>query len=362
MMNIVLVGGGTGGHLFPALAIARELEAKGLKPYLITDTRCKAYLTEKYHFNIKILDIARPKPGIIAIPRFFIQNIKVFLGLIRFYRNIKPDLVIGFGSYMSVMPLLIAILFRIPIMLHEQNSYLGRVNRFFSMFARRIMLSFQNTTNLPKNHSKIDITGNPIRQIFSPEIYQNKNYDDSEFKILVVGGSQGAKFFVSIVPEAIQDVVRSLPQGITIKIFHQATKDYHARLTKEYAIGDKITSEVAEFFSNIADKYSQAHLVISRSGASTVSELIALRQPSILIPLPNAADNHQFYNAQVIAKAKGGLCIEQKNITPQVLAQYIRERINNRSILQQESNNLKQLECNSIVNIMSIISEFIQKR
>lgn len=367
--TIVLVGGGTGGHLFPAIAVGQDL-CKQYNVILLTDRRCVQYLHKSYPFIIDVLNITKPVSKIYGKVLFAVQNISIFFQLLYKFLKLKPTLVVGFGSYVSFLPLLVAKILGIKIMLHEQNAHIGYVNKLFINCADKVMLSFDSTKGADQNQrNNIVVTGNPIRHEITNYRNTEINYDSDPFTILVVGGSQGSVFLNQVVSQALllikteyQNVLNQLKNTYSVSrtelskiiVFHQAHENYHEELDKIYSELD-LKYSINSFFSNLPEIYSKSHLVISRSGASTISELIELSKPSILIPLPNSAHNHQVYNAQIINNAKGGVCFEQFNLSPMKLAFTILARILDRSILQNESKNLSVLQNDGLAKIRNTI-------
>lgn len=356
--KIFLVGGGTGGHLFPALALGQELRKRHYSVCLITDSRCKKYLPQNLELDTHILSLGSLKSNFsskifMAIKMFFaiIKSISLFI-------KYKPSLVIGFGGYTSFPPLVAARLCNISIMIHEQNCFLGKVNKIFAASAKKIALNFPDTHSITSGlDSKIVVTGNPVRQEILNSFVDYKGSKKDMFNILVIGGSQSAKAFSSIIPSAIAIIKNKAPK-LKLYITQQASREDSSNLSDIYRKLCK-KFEIAEFFADMPKRYNDSDIVICRSGASTIAELIALGKPAIMIPFPMAADNHQFYNAKFLEDRNAGWCFEQKNITAEILADNIIEIANNKEMLKNISQNLLTLKLNSACILADTVDEIM---
>lgn len=356
MKKIFLVGGGTGGHLFPAIATSQELSRRGNKVSLITDDRCLKYLGKYKSLHTHIINSAGLRSGIIGKIIAAFKVVKAVAVTFVLFIKEKPDLVITFGGYVSFAPLLCANILGVTTIIHEQNCFLGKVNKWFAKKAAKILLTFKNTKNLPSvNSEKIIITGNPVRDEIE-NIKIKKNFASNPFKIVIVGGSQGAKIFSHLVPKAIEIIISKQPD-CKIEITQQAKIEDKDQIQSIYK-KCQLKHEISDFFYNIPEIMSQAHLVIARSGASTIAELIALEQPAIFVPYPFAAEKHQHFNAEIIAKNGGGWWIDQNIISAENLADKILEVVNDRNILAKAAVNLKLLKIDS-VNIIANAAEKI---
>lgn len=355
MKKIILVAGGTGGHFFPAVALGEELIKRGYEVHFITDLRCQKYINQNMGLIFHILDLKRSDNIFLFLPNLSIAILKA----IKLLYNIKSSAIIGFGGYPVIAPMFAAIFLRVPIIIHEQNSYLGKVNKFFASFAKKIAISYEDVKNLPKfAKSKIVVTGGVVREnirnVMSPRglstgsrksllkrldsVVKPRNDKDSIFTIFIFGGSQGAKLFSELIPESIQ-ILMQKQQNLKLNIIQQAALDDQVKIKDIYSKLN-INYEFAEFFDNMALKYKEADLVISRAGASTIEELTYIGLPAIFIPLPSAADNHQYYNAKLLADKKAGWCLEQNSISAEELADKILGLISNPQILYDASQNL----------------------
>lgn len=342
---LVVCGGGTGGHLFPAITVAEELLKNTYQVELITDPR--GYKLIKHNknqlaFDIFVLPLRNFASSFITKFLFFIMIFfSTLISIKKFIFN-RPSAVVGFGGYPSFPSLLAAIFLKIPIVIYEQNAILGKTNRFFSRFATLIALAYVDTKFIPTSINASSIIS--VGEIIRPEILkipQKENFNSSKImSLLVIGGSQSAKIFSTLVPK-IMTILKNKFPSIDISITQQANKLDHDFLSKTYK-SLNISCHLSTFFNNIAEEYQKADLVISRAGAVTIGELINVALPAILIPLPTSAENHQLYNARALAEKGAAWCYEEKNINPEHIADKIALLANNRNLLKTASINLKK--------------------
>ena len=309
---VVLATGGTGGHVFPAEALAGELEARGLPFALVTDQRGRQWQGALSRRPIHYIHSASPTG---SLRRRLAAVFSLGFGLFDAWRalgRIGPSAVVGFGGYASVPTLIAARLRRLPAMLHEQNAVLGKANRLVLGGAARVATSFVRTQYLADDDRRACLVGNPVRE--SVRALRSSPYrapaEGRVIDLLVFGGSQGAASFSQVIPEAIL----SLPQGLRgrIRLVQQCRPEDIERVRANYAAAG-VVADLAPFFADLPARLAAAHLVIGRSGASTVAELAAIGRPSILIPYPYAADDHQSANARAFEAA--GACIVMPHAT-----------------------------------------------
>jgi len=317
----VIAAGGTGGHLFPAQALAQELARRGWRVWLMTDERANQYGVTFPSEEIVEIPAATisPRHPIAAVAGVF----KIGLGLVRAWRELgrlKPAAVIGFGGYPTLPPLLAAIWRGIPTCVHEANAVIGRANRIVASRVDLIASTFENPRLLPPSAlSRLRVTGNPTRDAVIEKA--GAPYDTPEpegpFRLLVVGGSQGARIFSDIVPPAIA----SLPPGLRgrLRIVQQCREEDLARVEAVYREAG-VDAELAPFFRDLPDRVAACHLVVCRSGASTVCELGVIGRPALMVPLPHSLEGDQLYNARALEEAGGGWAVEQAGFTPEYLA------------------------------------------
>jgi UDP-N-acetylglucosamine--N-acetylmuramyl-(pentapeptide) pyrophosphoryl-undecaprenol N-acetylglucosamine transferase len=320
---VVLATGGTGGHVFPAEALAGELEARGVPFTLMTDARGKQWQGALARRPIHYIHSASPTG---SLQRRLLAVFSLGIGLVDAWwklGRIAPAAVVGFGGYASVPTMMAARLRRLPSMLHEQNAVLGRANRMVQGGAAAVATSFARTRYLAENDRRARLVGNPVRE--PVRALGNSTYRapgvDRVIDMLVFGGSQGAASFSQIVPEAIL----SLPPALRarLRLVQQCRPEDLERVRGVYARAG-IVAELAPFFADLPRRLASAHIVIGRSGASTVAELATIGRPSILVPYPYAADDHQTANARAFEAAGACLVIPHADFTVAALAGHLK--------------------------------------
>jgi UDP-N-acetylglucosamine--N-acetylmuramyl-(pentapeptide) pyrophosphoryl-undecaprenol N-acetylglucosamine transferase len=320
VLPVILAAGGTGGHMFPAEALARELLARGQRVVLVTDRRGKAFGDALPEVEVHRIRASSFGSGIVGKVRGVIE---LSLGAVqarRLIARIRPSAVVGFGGYPSVPTVLMAQRARVPTVLHEQNSVLGRANRLAAPGAVRIATSFAAVSAVkPADAGKLVFTGNPVR----PNVTSVRDLpypaleDGGEVHLLVVGGSQGARIFSEIVPAALSLLPEALKRRIRIA---QQCRPEDIEAAKAAFAKAGVTAELSTFFRDVPERLAGCHLAVCRSGASTVAELAAVGRPAILVPYPYAMDDHQTANAQAVADAGAAWLMPQTSFTPQALA------------------------------------------
>jgi UDP-N-acetylglucosamine--N-acetylmuramyl-(pentapeptide) pyrophosphoryl-undecaprenol N-acetylglucosamine transferase len=318
---IVLAAGGTGGHLFPAEALARELMARGFRIALVTDRRGQAFGDKLPGVALHRIRTGRFGGGLM---NKVVGVAELALGTLeagRLLRALAPAVVVGFGGYPSVPTMLAAARQNLPTVIHEQNAILGRANRLLAPRARRIASSFAEMGGMrDADRPRLVLTGNPVRPAITAlrgAIYRVPENHDS-FEILVLGGSQGARVLSEVVPAAFA----VLPAAVRrrLRVTQQArAEDIEAVRVAHRASG--VAAELAAFFNDVPERLARAHLVISRSGASTMAELTLVGRPAILVPYLHAADDHQTANARALEKVGGAWVMPQPAFTPEALAE-----------------------------------------
>ena len=323
---IVLAAGGTGGHIFPAEALAEEMLLRGYTPHLITDHRFHQYNKNSADGVLGRIPIHTITAG--SLGGGLASRMKNAVGLARgtlqarkLLKELRPLAVVGFGGYPSFPTMAAGVFGSHTTVIHEQNSVLGRVNRLFARKVKKLAVTYTDTRGMDKNATPV-MTGNPVRGAI--RALANVEYpqlaSDSSLRLLVIGGSQGASVFSRVLPEAM----KLLPANVRarIRLDQQCRAGEIDEVRKAYAeLGMQV--DLAPFFVDVAARLASSHLVVARAGASTVAELTAAGRPAILVPLPQATDNHQYYNAQAIEDVGGGWVIAQDAFTPQVLADKI---------------------------------------
>jgi len=321
---VAIAAGGTGGHLFPAEALAAALTARGQRPVLFTDARTAARLGPGFAgVETHVIPAeGLAGRGLARAPRAALALARGTLAARAVLGRIGPAAIVGFGGYPSVPPLLAArslARFRRPaLVLHEQNAVLGRANRMLGRFADLLALSFAETARLPGDIAT-RVTGNPVRPAIAA--LAGGGYaaptPDGPFRLVVTGGSLGARALAEAVPAALALLPDDLRARLAVTM--QARAEDAPRVAAALREAS-IAAEVSPFFTDIAARLAAAHLVIARAGASTVSELACAGRPSILVPLPGAIDDHQAANARALAEAGGAIAITQHALTADDLA------------------------------------------
>jgi UDP-N-acetylglucosamine--N-acetylmuramyl-(pentapeptide) pyrophosphoryl-undecaprenol N-acetylglucosamine transferase len=312
---ILLAAGGTGGHLFPAEALAAELGKRGIAVDLVTDPRAKEYATNFPARMVHAVDSATfGSKSPMAIFRSAWKLGSGFGAAGSLIRRYKPRAVVGFGGYPSLPPVFAAQLLGVPTIVHEQNAVMGRANRFLAPRAKQIATGFPGLVNTnPELAAKSVYVGNPVREAVRAAVSAYVPPGEGEIRILVFGGSQGARVMSEVVPPAIGALDKGLLSRL--KIVQQARTDDVEHVTTVY-LKSGVQAEIAPFFRDLPVRIADAHIVIGRSGASTVAELAVIGRPSILVPLPHSLDNDQLENARALAGAGGATVMEQVTFTP----------------------------------------------
>jgi len=322
--HYVLAAGGTGGHLIPAFVLAQELERRGHHVALITDERGAAIPGKPRSLTAHVLPagrIAGMNPfGWLRGFRAILEGRRMAL---RLFESFQPSCVVGFGGYPALPALLAATSARIPTVLHEQNAVLGRVNRFLASKVDAIATAYREVDRLaPKYEGKVHLVGNPVRDDvlkLRDEPYPPFT-EDGLLRVLVTGGSQGARVLSEIVPDGLamlQPALRS-----RLQVTQQCRAEDIDTVRARYA-GHDIPAELGTYFEDMATRIADTHLFIGRAGASTVAELTAVGRPAILVPLPIATDDHQKANTREIVAAGGARAIRQDKFTAAELAKQI---------------------------------------
>lgn len=319
---VVLATGGTGGHVFPAEALAGELEARGVPFALITDSRGRQWQGALSRRPIHYIHSASPTG---SLWRRVTAIFALGLGLFDAWRalgRIGPSAVVGFGGYASVPTMVAARLRRLPAMLHEQNAVLGKANRMVLDGTTRVATSFARTRHLAEDDRRTRLVGNPVREPVRA-LRSSPYRPPSEGRVidlLVFGGSQGAASFSQVVPEAVLSL--PAPLRARLRIVQQCRPEDLDRVRVRY-VRAGIVAELAPFFADLPQRLAAAHLVIARSGASTVAELAAVGRPSLLVPYPYAADDHQTANARAFEATGACIVVPHASFTPSTLVSHL---------------------------------------
>ena len=339
---ITLIAGGTGGHIYPALAILYEVK-KTNKVIFITDKRGYNYilnekdLLNQKSFEVIIIDVISPfKKGLINKFKFLYFFVSSFIKLTHFYFKYKPKTQIGFGGYTTILPCLIGkLFFKIEYFIHEQNAIMGRANKILEPFASKTFIPYDKIIPL-KHFNKRIYSGTPIRkEIKSIKIKNNNN----KLNILVFGGSLGSEIFsISLVNSFINLNPKVKKQ---LNVFHQVINSKIKKVKQLYRINN-VMSEVKSFFPNIEKYYKKTDLIICRAGGSTIAEILYLKIPCIIIPLKNSMDDHQEINSKIINDNKLGWVIDEDNFENNTLIKIIEDIITKNLHLDEIKLNLEK--------------------
>ncbi len=329
------MAGGTGGHIFPALAIANELKKHPVTiEWLGSKRGMENTIVPKHDIKLHRVNAVglRGKSFINLIKAPF-QLALATIEVIKVFSQVKPDIVLGMGGFASGIGGLVAWIYRKPLFIHEQNSIPGTTNKLLSKIATQNFQAFDNAFDRNINATTV---GNPVAFHVKKSTTSNK-----KLNLLIIGGSLGSK--------PINDITTKL--GININIWHQTGQLHLQKVKSQY---NKKSVKVTAFIDDMAKAYAWADVVLCRAGAMTISELMLSGTPSILIPLPHAIDNHQFYNAKILADKQAGILIEQKNLSVQALEQTLLG-LDNEKLTEMSNNALSLAKPNAAVVITEIL-------
>lgn len=329
--TLLVMAGGTGGHIFPGIAVAQLLKNHGWTiHWLGTEERMEAQIVPAHGFDISFINIKglRHKgwKTLLTMPFTLIKSVYQAMSVIK---RIKPDVVLGMGGYASAPGGFAAWLLGKPLVLHEQNAIAGLTNRFLSTFASQVLCAFPGAFTAKIKHR---VTGNPLRA--SIVSHDGSDKEENETHILVVGGSLGAKALNDVLPKAL-----ALLEADSFKVWHQSGKDKLNAVEAEYAQKAGLAGkyQVTEFIDDMAQAYAWADIVICRAGALTVSEVAMAAKPAIFVPLPHAVDDHQTHNAQYLVNQGAAKLLPQNKLSDTCLAQTLNELVNEKEVLSRMS-------------------------
>jgi UDP-N-acetylglucosamine--N-acetylmuramyl-(pentapeptide) pyrophosphoryl-undecaprenol N-acetylglucosamine transferase len=354
-MRVIIAGGGTGGHIFPAISIAREIRRRDSANEILfvgTKSGFEVDRIQKEGYNLRFINSG----GIVSMG--FVRSLKGVLSAIkgifdslRIIMDFKPNMVIGVGGYVSGPIVLAAFMLFTPSVICEQNAVPGLTNRILARFVKRVFAAFQMSASYFPN-DKTMVVGNPVRPEFLTVNRSYKNH--SGIKILVLGGSQGAYKLNVSVPKAVGMLRRD-----DLAVVHQTGNRDIEDVKKAYEWYG-IKADVLPFIEDIADAYTDADLVIGRSGAGTISEVTVLGKPSILIPYPFAANNHQFENAKVLERAGAAVIIEDRLAFPEKIAETISDLLNNNKLDEMTVQSKNLARPNATKDIVDEINRIVE--
>lgn len=346
----LIMAGGTGGHVFPALAVAKILRQRGWQvEWLGTESGIEARVVPANDFRLHcITAVGLRGKGFVKLLvaplhllRAQVQSLGVFL-------KFRPDVALGMGGFASGPGGMSAFLMRVPLVIHEQNAVAGTTNRVLSKLARRVLSAF------PSVFARGEAVGNPVRDDIAALAFAKKmvSAPDKPLRLLVLGGSQGAKALNSLLPPALA----LLPEVIRPEVFHQAGANLSGETAKNYQqLG--VSAHVEPFVEDMASMYRWADLAVCRSGAMTVSELTCAQVPALLVPFPFAIDDHQTGNAQWLVDAGASRLLPQATLDAGKLASHLQELIENRDVLQAMASAMKSLAKPESASVVADICE-----
>jgi len=322
---VIIGAGGTGGHIFPAAAFAGEMAARGWEVGLISDQRGLNYASTfpaDWSTAVEAVSPNFRKPW--SLPGSFFRLRAGVASTKKIFREKKPALIAGFGGYPAYPVLSAGAAAKTPLIIHEQNAVLGRVNRRFARRAGLVASGFNRLDRLPQGVRHVPL-GNPVRPAIAAQRSQAYPATDGELTILITGGSQGARILGEAIPLAITNHMPP-PLQSRLNIVQQVREE---QIDQVRAIYNKarIRAELQPFFSDMPERLAAAHMVIARSGAGTISELTAVGRPSILIPLKIAMDDHQMANAESLAESGAADLILEDNLYPLLLGELLTVRL-----------------------------------
>ncbi len=355
--KIIFTTGGTGGHIFPAINLMNHFSEKGYNVLLVTDERGNNFLKKKNEIKTCILKTeTTTNKNIFKKILSFIVILNSIIKSFFILKKEKPNLILGFGGYVSFPISFASKFFNIPLVIYENNMVLGRANKFLSSFSKKIFMAKKIGKNFPKKYeNKVCVVGSILaKNIINFSPYNNR--DEKNFSILVLGGSQGAEIFGEVIPHTISKIKN---EKYEIEIMQQCTMKQKNQLENFYN-KNKIKNYVFEFDKNILRLITSTDLAITRCGASTTAELTHLITPFIAVPLPNSIDQHQHLNAKYYEEKGCCWLLNQDSFSNENLFNLIMQAIENKTKLEEMRNNMKKIHNKNVYKyIEEEIKEFI---
>lgn len=354
--HVMMMAAGTGGHVFPALAVAKELEQQGIKvSWLATPAGMENRLLKNHNIPIYQIDIQGVRGnGVVRKLAAPFKILKATLSAMKYMRQLKVDAVAGFGGYVAGPGGLAARMLGIPVIIHEQNAVAGFTNTQLSRIAKKVCQAFPNT--FPAQ-DKIVTTGNPVRkeitEIFNPSWrYQEREKAGQPLRILIVGGSLGAQALNERVPEALKQL------NVPLNVYHQCGQNHADATRARYADAPAtLNVEVQPFIEDMAQAYSDADLIICRAGALTVTEIATAGVAAIFVPLPSAVDDHQTANARFLANLGAAKICPQATMTPDSLKALLEPMLNRQLLMEMAVKARQQAQPDATQHVVRLIQE-----
>ena len=355
--KIIFTAGGTGGHIFPAINLMKHFFTQGYEVILVTDIRGKKFIKNYPEFKSHVLVAGTPtnKSILKKLLSIFIIIYSVIKSTI-FLKKEKPDLIFGFGGYVSFPISFSSIFFKIPLIIYENNMVVGRANKYLLKFSKIIFVSKKIIKYFPRKFESKTYEVGPILEKKIINYDKNKNKNKNNFNILVLGGSQGTEIFGQIIPQAIKKLKDN---GMILEINQQCLEKQKKEI-KDFYIKNDIKNYVFEFDKDILKLISSSDLAITRCGASTTAELACTQTPFIAVPLPHSIDNHQFLNAKYYENKECCWILEQANFNVENLFNLIVKISDDKNNFENIHNNLEKI-CNKNVysDIENKVNEII---
>jgi len=354
--HVMMMAAGTGGHVFPALAVAKDLEQQGIKvSWLATPAGMENRLLKNHNIPIYQIDIQGVRGnGVVRKLAAPFKILKATLSAMKYMKQLKVDAVAGFGGYVAGPGGLAARMLGIPVIIHEQNAVAGFTNTQLSRIAKKVCQAFPNT--FPAQ-DKIVTTGNPVRkeitEIFNPSWrYQEREKAGQPLRILIVGGSLGAQALNERVPEALKQL------NVPLNVYHQCGQNHADATRARYANAPAtLNVEVQPFIEDMAQAYSDADLIICRAGALTVTEIATAGVAAIFVPLPSAVDDHQTANARFLANLGAAKICPQATMTPDSLKALLEPMLNRQLLMEMAVKARQQAQPDATQHVVRLIQE-----
>jgi len=355
-MKVMVMAGGTGGHVFPALAVADELRQRGAAiSWLGAPDSFESRTVTKHGYDLDLVHIQGLRGK--GVLRWITAPFKLVRAMFEagiIIRRRRPSLVVGMGGFVSGPGGLVAKLLGVPLVIHEQNALPGMTNRWLAKVAIRVMEAFPGSF---RNLSGVITTGNPVRQDILQRFKLPRKIKtiEKQLKLLVIGGSLGAKILNEIVPESMAKI----PVEMRPEVTHQAGRNKDVETVSRYK-SVNVEAKVQPFLSDMADAYADADLVVCRAGALTIAELAAVGMPSILVPFPHAVDDHQTFNARYLSDAGAAVLLNQSSLDSDMLAKEIMRLLEDQKLLLKMSQRAKELALpDATVRVADVCEEVI---
>lgn len=339
----LIMAGGTGGHIFPGLAVAQALRERGWQVHWLgAPASMESRLVPPQGFALETIDFSGVRgKGLVTLALLPLRLLKAFWQALAVVRRVKPDVVVGLGGYISFPGGMMAVLAGKPLVLHEQNSVAGMANKVLAGVADRVFTAF------PKVFSKGEWVGNPLRTAFTAQPLPAERFAgrSGPLRLLVVGGSLGARVLNEVVPQALA----LLPPGQRPQVLHQSGATQIEALRAHYAAAG-VEATLTPFIDDTAQAFADADVIVCRAGASTVTEIAAVGAAAVYVPFPSAVDDHQTHNARFIVDAGGGWLLPQSELNAEMLSNML-QNMQRSTLLEraEQAKNMQKIEATTAV-------------